>query len=491
MRNLQFILVLVLMSASLFAESSFAKECLHFYTTTAVARRPPVSERIAAKMKSTPNALAELLISDVLKDDIADLQSNYLAMIEGLSTKGRTNPITWVLESTNATLTELRRISKSIEEESLKGKQNEVTMTSLAQDLQRCSSNIATCKANLLPAIENSARRIREAMTLVSQLSERVQDVERLLNEPGAMSEIPSQLHEPALRGLQAHRQLISNYILGIEATLAFFKNSELVLKNMAPELVAAENEIVVLQSIVTSVKSKSKIFVEAVGGYPKFAKLFEAPVQETAFGSLVKMWTEQYRGHEPGTRIYLSESNFFKMMQDIETKIQIHPHLKRYAHASEVKALILKILRDPQLLKHHEQFAPAPFSVNYLLKGGKMLEYNTFWWADLHLPLMFIEGNGPHLYKENLVWLYETIEAVKVEIQNKPKSWKDYFSKEQQRHLKNLQHLADTYRNELEQDHFNTLYLSRKKYSASEVTGIFISSKVPLQNSYTYTFEK
>ncbi|MBL7543746.1 MAG: hypothetical protein JNL11_08005 [Bdellovibrionaceae bacterium] len=495
MRNQKFILWVVLASQILTVSLGFANECRQFYDTHAPALRPSVSEQIAARLKAEPHSYHELLVSDVLSSELVELRNEYSGILEILSTKGKTNPITWVLESTGNTLAELGRISKSLDLELGKDKhRDENAIITLSRDLQRCSQNVMTCKENLPQAIAEAGQKINKATKLISQLNERANDVETILNSPDGMQSIPLEMHSSVKMALDSHRHLIANYILQIDSALKNFKQFETTLRMFAPELTAAEYEIAILQSkgahiddalaLAPNSSSNSKSAHRLTTGYSNFAKLFEQPGKKTAFGEMVAVgWTlEKLKKNFDASKTYV----LYKILQDMKVIKNLEPNLEDGAQASEVKKFILEILRDPNLmatLKEKRIFANTELYMTYTFKQKpelKAFNFNYIKKQELHLILMLIKGNGPQLFHENLIWLAETIESVKDEIEKAPRLGSRYFSmlfsRNHRLHIQALEEAARDYREAAAEENFMYHRASLLEYKDLEVSEVYTS---------------
>lgn len=476
MRNLKHTLSVALASQLLFLSSGQANMCVDFYAVQARAQRPSVSELLAAKLRAEPNGYPDFLISEVLRSELVELQNAYLEMIEVLSTKGKPNSVTWVLESTNSTLAELGRISKLLEKELRKeSRRDENAIASLSRDLQRCSGNIAACSANLPQAITDSARRIREATNLVTQLNERANDVERLLSTPEGLQSIPKELHDSVQMALESHKGLIANYVVGIEAALTLFRNSEILLRKLAPDLVAAEYEIALLQAKGAHIKDTLALApnhkagkISSATGYPNFAKLFDQPRSDGIVSS------------------HLADSvgkiDLLRVMNNLRNLKKLNPNMETRPSAVEIREIILKFLRNRELVMSHELrkegiLPGRHFTIGYVARGsGNVVGYGITSFRDIWLLLLFVKGNGPHLFKENLNWMIETIEAVRSEVQNEPRSIRSYLSINRAIYIRSLEQYAKTYRDLLEDSsRLIGLEASLSEYQNQEIVGILI----------------
>lgn len=489
--------------------SVLANQCNGFYSSIPQSRsvRASIPELIAAKFKAEPHGYPDLLISDVLMGELAHLQKDYQEMIEVLSTKDkRENSVTYVLESTNNVLAELARVSRQLDVELGKEKRrDESAISSLSKDLERCQANVMQCRANLPLSIRDSAQKINEATQLVAQLNERASEVERIIRNPVEMQSIPLGLHESMTRMLGSHKELIARYVDGLNKALTIFKESELLLRGLAPELVAAEYDIAMLQSKGAHVKdalaiassSKSGQIAKTSSGYPNFAKLFEKPVKDTAFGRLLRAGLENFKF---GSTFYRtsrphSYDSIDFLMKQLESIKKVAPGLERRASAREVREFILSILRNPKALTAKDsdgmngyllKFVGSEIRVSYDTKemdgihenagdGKKMIFNFNYLKSDLHLPLMFIEGNGPHLFKESLIWLAETIESVRDEVSNSPRSFRSYFSTDRNQHITSLNNLAKIYRDAAKDGNFITQEAQLLDYNDKEISGVFV----------------
>ncbi|MBL7546019.1 MAG: hypothetical protein JNL11_19525 [Bdellovibrionaceae bacterium] len=494
MRGQKIILPMVLVSQLLSASLGLASECKNFYSAQVHVVRPSVSEQIAARFRAEPNSFPELLVSEVLRGELAELQNEYLGMIEILSTKGRQNKITWVLETTENTLAELGRVSKLLTVELEKRKhRDEGAITSLSKELQRCSQNITACSANLPQAITEAVQKISKATMLVSQLSERADDVGRILNSPDGLQSIPPELRGSVSMALEQHKQLVAKYINGIDAALTLFRQSEMLLRRLAPDLAAAEYEIARLQAIGADIKdallltpkSTPESIQRVAMSYPNFAKLFEQPnVKKTVFGELVEMGIDRYGFDKPFNIYTVYEGDYLlhRILLDMKAIAKANPHLEKSAHANEVKEFILKILRDPILVTGLDQnrFARSDITVTFLKHnpaGGFNYNYLV---SGLHLPLLLIKGNGPQLFQENLIWLAETIESVKDEIQKAPRPWKSYlsFHRGAREHIKRLERLARIYKSVSRDEAFIRERAELLDDKESEILGVALGAR-------------
>ncbi|MBL7544065.1 MAG: hypothetical protein JNL11_09620 [Bdellovibrionaceae bacterium] len=487
------ILPMVLVSQILSASLGFASECKNFYSVQVRVVRPSVSEQIAARFRAEPNSFPELLVSEVLRSELAELQNEYLGMIEILSTKGRHNKITWVLETTESTLAELGRVSKLLTVELAKSKhRDEGAITSLSKELQRCSQNITACSANLPQAITEAVQKISKATMLVSQLSERADDVGRILSSPDGIQSIPFEMRGSVSMALESHKQLVAKYIIEINSALMLFKQSEMLLKRFATELAAAEYNIAFLQAsgariedaLLLTPKSTPESIQRMAMSYPNFAKLFEQPAQKTVFGELMAMGIDRYELDQPFYTAYFPENSFIlhRMLKDMKAIAEVKPHLGNFVQANDVKEFILKILRDPILVTSlNENRFTKHEKLTYALKQTPegLQEFNFHYInSGLHLPLLLIRGNGPQLFQENLIWLAETIESVKNEIQKTPRSWKSYFSQQRVQHIKILERLAEIYKSAAKDENFFHQQAALLKYKDLEILGVNLGSQ-------------
>lgn len=510
MNTFKYCLSIAVASLLWVVKPAFANQCIDFYSIqNNRSERALVSEVIAAKLRDKPNGHTDFIISEILKDDLVNLQNSYTEMIEILSTKGKTNPVTWALESANHTLAELMRVSKLLDTELDKKKRQDRDLISLLSgDLHRCSGNISTCKANLLPALEDSVRRINEAVHLVSQLNERAADIELSINTQGSMPSLTPEQRQSINRALQNQKQVIENYVRGVDAALTLFKRSEALLKDLVPELENALREVARLREKGAVLKPKAEELIDVYRDkYPNFAKLFDQPVKASAFGQLMPLWLAQLTKNKAAISnqtifsensswsternyAHLTDSLLYAMMRDMEERRRYMPHLESRANARDVMTFILQILRDPVvMLSGKNSFITGQFSVVHSTGGDKKAAYDHSgpWWSDLHVPLVFVNGYGSHMIGESAAWLADTIGAVRDEVQGAPKKWTHFLANDQKRYIKRLEYLERTYQDIAEREK------NREKTSEAveEISGVIISTEFPSKNSYEYTFSK
>lgn len=217
--------------------------CYHYYS------QGRLSDKIQAELSNNPSGHKLLLVTSVLRSDVASLSQTYSKITERLGDSGKNNPVRLTLETTEAAIAEFQKVHDLLSAEMDSIKSSKPKIDALAERLTNCLSSVGKCANNIPSALIQLKSDMQEARGLMAILESKKNEMKSTfltLSQAGI-------LNSREIDQLDAHllkqEALFGQYMQNLNTITNHLKSVDEILVSQQMDIYGIETQATHLES--------------------------------------------------------------------------------------------------------------------------------------------------------------------------------------------------------------------------------------------------